>query len=322
MTTNKEELSEDKALPEKEYSLKNLEDCVQKLYDYRDHYFERNTIDDASKRKNDIDIQLKNTLDELDKFQDVIQKEDKPMFYYLKGKSLNVTADFDKNALDLLSKAVKLDPKLVDAWNELGECYWKNDNIKEAKNCFNGALAQRRNKISLRNLSMVYRQECATTKEQQIENIQKGVSYAKEALDLDLNDGNSWAVLGNAHLSNYFLISQNPRTLKMCMSAYNQAKRDIIARNNPDLHYNVGIALKYEEEYLAALNSFSRAQALDPTWDFPKIKEERLLKYLESVNELVATNGRMKGRKLQQLIQSIDNKPSIQDLLTVPLNFH
>lgn len=47
---------------------------------------------------------------------------------------------YSKEAEDLLSKAIKLDPKLVEAWNELGECYWKNNKLKEAINCFSGAL--------------------------------------------------------------------------------------------------------------------------------------------------------------------------------------
>lgn len=58
----------------------------------------------------------------------------------LKGKALNVMSQFDQAALDALSKAVKLDPKLVDAWNHLGECYWKNKDIESARNCFVGAL--------------------------------------------------------------------------------------------------------------------------------------------------------------------------------------
>lgn len=61
-------------------------------------------------------------------------------YYYLKGRALNVLPNYSKEAEELLSKAVKLDPKLVEAWNELGECYWKNDNLKEAENCFAGAL--------------------------------------------------------------------------------------------------------------------------------------------------------------------------------------
>lgn len=61
-------------------------------------------------------------------------------YYYLKGYALNVVPKYSKEAEELLSKAIKLDPKLVNAWNELGECYWKNNNLKEAINCFNGAL--------------------------------------------------------------------------------------------------------------------------------------------------------------------------------------
>lgn len=63
-------------------------------------------------------------------------------YYYLKGRALNVVPKYSREAEDLLSKAIKLDPKLVDAWNELGECYWKNNKISEAMNCFKGALKQ------------------------------------------------------------------------------------------------------------------------------------------------------------------------------------
>ena len=42
----------------------------------------------------------------------------------------------------MLSKAVKLDPALVQAWNELGECFWKRGDVENAWNCFQGALAQ------------------------------------------------------------------------------------------------------------------------------------------------------------------------------------
>ena len=33
------------------------------------------------------------------------------------------------------------EPNLVDAWIELGECYWKRGDVETAKTCFEGALS-------------------------------------------------------------------------------------------------------------------------------------------------------------------------------------
>lgn len=59
---------------------------------------------------------------------------------FLRGKALNVMPHYDPMAQDALSKAVKMNPKLVEAWNCLGECYWKNGQVEAARNCFVGAL--------------------------------------------------------------------------------------------------------------------------------------------------------------------------------------
>jgi len=58
----------------------------------------------------------------------------------LRGKALNVLPLYDREAQENLSKAVKLDPKLSDAWVSLGESYWKNGEVDAARNCFLGAL--------------------------------------------------------------------------------------------------------------------------------------------------------------------------------------
>ena len=42
-----------------------------------------------------------------------------------------------------------------------------------------------------------------------------------------------------------------------------------------------GIALKYEEDFKLALESFAQASALDPTWQEPRGQEAVLLKYLQ-----------------------------------------
>lgn len=70
---------------------------------------------------------------------------------------------------------------------------------------------------------MLARQETASNKEDRIKNVERGLQLAKEAVQIDPQDGLSWAILGNAHLSRFFVISQNPKILKQCISAYSQA---------------------------------------------------------------------------------------------------
>lgn len=72
---------------------------------------------------------------------------------------------------------------------------------------------------------MVLRQEQTSSIEERIKNVQQGVEYAKEAVSLDTTDGISWAILGNAYLSSFFIVAQSPSTLRLCMSAYMQAVR-------------------------------------------------------------------------------------------------
>ena len=66
----------------------------------------------------------------------------KPMVAYFRGRALNVTTAYNPEAEQLLSQAVKHHPSLVDAWNGLGECYWRNGKIQQAQHCFNGAISR------------------------------------------------------------------------------------------------------------------------------------------------------------------------------------
>lgn len=83
----------------------------------------------------------------LSSFSDSIN--DKAVFFMLQGKTLNVLPSYSPEAEEALSKAVKLDPKLVEAWNQLGENYWKKGKVPLAKNCFTGALNHVRNKYEI-----------------------------------------------------------------------------------------------------------------------------------------------------------------------------
>ncbi|XP_008558120.1 tetratricopeptide repeat protein 5 isoform X1 [Microplitis demolitor] len=285
-----------------------LTERVNSLYYYRDHYFENHLIEDAINKNNDIEKEMKETLGKFDEYNGYEIEGSRAKYYYLKGKTFNVVDRFVPQAEELLSKAVKLEPKLIDAWNELGECYWKKDDIKQAKNCFIGALPHGRNKTSLRNLSMVLRQESVDNHRQKIDNIRQGVEYAKEAVALDTMDGQSWTILGNAYLASFFTISQNPATLRLCMSAYLQAEKDVVAKSKPYLFFNKATALKYQEEYKLALEAFERAISLDPIWDVPRNKWDELLKYLKDVQNLITSKGRLKTKRLHQMIMGLDKK--------------
>lgn len=98
-------------------------------------------MSDAFNKVADVKKLLAETLKKFEDNKDVEPKE-RAQYFYLKGKALNVTPNYDSKAEEALSRAIKLDIKLFEAWNELGESYWKKEDILEAKNCFQGALKQ------------------------------------------------------------------------------------------------------------------------------------------------------------------------------------
>ena len=68
-----------------------------------------------------------------------------------------------------------------------------------------------------------------------------------------------------------------------------------------------GIALKYEEDFLSALTSFSAASALDPTWPDPATQAKQLMRYLQDIVTLTHQKGKLKAKKLSSLISSLDS---------------
>jgi len=72
---------------------------------------------------------------------------------------------------------------------------------------------------------MVLRMEKSSSLSDKSNNVEEGMKCAKEAVEMDAKDGSSWSVLGNAYLSSFFSITQNPSVLVLCKSAYAQAVR-------------------------------------------------------------------------------------------------
>ncbi|XP_059140737.1 tetratricopeptide repeat protein 5-like [Physella acuta] len=282
---------------------------VDELYTFRDHYIENFGLDKAGSKEEDVRKKMEECLQTIEKLQGDIKN--KAQFYLLKGRILNVTSKFSQEAEDALSKAVKLDPKLVEAWNHLGECYWKKEDISAAKNCFTGALNHTKNKVSLRNLSMVLRQLSGPPFEK-IKLIEESVDRAKEAVQLDITDGTSWLILGNAYLCQFFSAGQNPKVFKQCMQAYSQAEKDPVTRGNPDLHFNRAVTYKYQEDYQNALTGFSTAAQLDPSWVEARTKETELLNFLCDIQRMIDLKGKMRAKKMDSLVKSLVDREVAQ----------
>ncbi|XP_034836618.1 tetratricopeptide repeat protein 5-like [Maniola hyperantus] len=300
----------------------NLSKELQELYSYRDLFFENHPLEMASEKNKCVDEKKEVLVQKFESFDVDVQIPFalRAQFLYIKGRCYNISQTYDSRATQCLSKAVKLNPHLVDAWNELGECYLKNMNVKEAKASFEGALKHERNRLSLRCLSIILRQESSELKRNEIKPaILKSVDLAKEAVTQDIKDGISWTVLGNAYLCQYFMIAQDSATLKLCMSAYKQAWADPVAKGQPDLYYNKGVALKYSECYGEAIEMFNHACRLDPGWAPPKHERSELTHYLTEATRLVRTRGKLKAKRITTMVQTIDKK-MLGEYATEPYN--
>ncbi|XP_014923681.2 tetratricopeptide repeat protein 5 [Acinonyx jubatus] len=284
--------------------LQKLQELVDQLYAFRECYFETHGVEDAGRKQQDVREEMEKTLQQMEEV--VGSAQGKAQVLMLTGKALNVTPDYSPKAEELLSKAVKLEPKLVEAWNQLGEVYWKKGDIASAHTCFSGALTHCKNKVSLQNLSMVLRQLRTDTGDEHSRHVMDSVRQAKLAVQMDVHDGRSWYILGNAYLSLYFNTGQNPKISQQALSAYAQAEKvDRMACSNPDLHLNRATLHKYEENYGEALEGFSRAAALDPAWPEPRQREQQLLEFLNRLTSLLESKGKVKTKKLQSMLGSL-----------------
>jgi Flp pilus assembly protein TadD len=124
--------------------------------------------------------------------------------------------EYTKQAEENLSKAIKLMPSKGDAWDALGHVFWKKRDLEQAKKCFEGSLEQEENnKVALRNLSMVYRGITHNSNGEQFDeaerkqNYKQSIGLANKAISLDMTDSQSWYVLGNAHLTNFFVNNES-----------------------------------------------------------------------------------------------------------------
>eukprot|EP00927_Polykrikos_kofoidii_P032392 TRINITY_DN27612_c0_g2_i1.p1 TRINITY_DN27612_c0_g2~~TRINITY_DN27612_c0_g2_i1.p1 ORF type:complete len:1107 (+),score=258.45 TRINITY_DN27612_c0_g2_i1:27-3323(+) len=234
--------------------------------------------------------------------------------FYLKGRAFSLQPGMESVAEEFLTKAVKLNPQFLDAWNVLGEVYWNLQDFRQAQQCLEQAIEQcGANAVSSRSLSMVLRAleggKDGTTGDatSRAKNFARALDLAKEAVQLDLKDPQNWETLGNAYVGHFFVCKQRPDEINRALAAYAKAETAYVAqgKRNPFLHLNRGIAAKYVEDYNLALRSFQVAHEIGAA-----SAAEEAQRVVELVQKLAGYADKKGGLKVSRLRELKANFPN------------
>ncbi|KAK7078837.1 Tetratricopeptide repeat protein 5 [Halocaridina rubra] len=285
-------------------AIEQIKESVTKLYKFRDEYFTTHGTDAAANKNKEVQEEINKTLKFIDSIKDQVSIENKGELCFLRGRVLNATAEYSAEAEEELGRATRFN--LPDAWNELGEVQYKKGDLVAAQTCFEKALKLAQNKVYYRNMSMLMRSLPWKTGNEREQNVEKGLDYAKKAIQLDMGDGHSWLVLGNAYLASFFTIDSKLESLKNCKAAYNKAASDPLAALLPELHFSRFHLQWYEEDYAGALRSLQRASELEPSWLECKSKFDECHKFLAKLTLMVKNKGQISHRRLTTLSSEIN----------------
>ncbi|XP_024360737.1 uncharacterized protein [Physcomitrium patens] len=278
---------------------------IDSLYLVRDTFFPL----DPTIKKGRLDNLMRDLLVVLHDISSDCRKhpQRRAQWEYLRGKVLDVGPDYCKEAEEHLSKSVKLDPSMVDAWCCLGNCFWKKGDLTQAKNCFNIALSKGPNKKALQQLSMLERR----IGKDEAETVEESILHAKQAVSLDIKDGQSWYTLGNAYLTSFFVSGAWDRNkLHQSLKAYQNAEKDEMASANPDLHFNSATVHQYLEDYERALRGFEAASIRDPGLHADR-ELNKLVNLLSKLEDLIINKGRLKAKRLSIILSSLSANASL-----------
>ncbi|XP_073994685.1 tetratricopeptide repeat protein 5-like isoform X2 [Rhodnius prolixus] len=254
--------------------------------------------------------------------QEKLIAEDKLVYWLKLGQLYSMTKKDKQPAIDALSKVVKLDPSMPDAWNTMAECYWQGGDYDMAQKCLENSLKQVRCRVPLRNLSVICRKLALKYPDRTPLFLQAGIDLAKEAVDKDVKDGISWGILGNAYLSAYFNLNNDVTCAKLALSAYKQAVK-LSTTNNAELFYNQAFANKYCEIYEDALIALDNAIALENDWEQAIKLRIELLSFLNKVQYFHSSLGKQKPKrlaKLQKDLQNLQIAPFMKSLKAEPIS--
>ena len=164
-----------------------------------------------------------------------------------------------------------------------------------------------KNKTALRSLSMIIRTKETQSLEEKQKIAQESLDFAKKAITLDMSDGFSWYIYGNAFFYKAFIDKTQYKDLRLALSAYNKAQDKVSKYKNPDLFYNRGVVHAYLEDYQNAFNDFNEAHKIDETLGSDKLCKA-ILEIVKSTSKSIKNMCGLKPKKLAQILTTIPHK--------------
>ncbi|XP_078438987.1 uncharacterized protein LOC144709330 isoform X3 [Wolffia australiana] len=287
--------------------------AADELYTLRDSFFPADILEKDSKLKSlaDSALQILDAVPEAKRTSPL----QRASFEYLRGKILDVFPVYRKEAEDHLSKAVKLNPSLSDAWLCLGNCIWKKGDLASARNCFSLGLSKAPNKKILCQLSMLERKLAQgnghTLQLKTFDSISKilrtKLKVWKKAFGLP-KERSPWMLrmeilgvncLGNACLTSFFVNG---------VPDYNRLFQSIKAYQNA--------ANKYLQNYQRALTGFEAAALKDPGLNaFEEVR--KIVNVLDKIEDAMKVQFRKKNKDPPSSLFAEVSKSSSQGRATI-----
>lgn len=259
---------------------------------------------------------LLNHIENLLHNSDLIQSPlNKPKLFYYKGLIQQLISTKSSSSVENnLQKCIKLDPSNINAWNQLGEAYWRRHDLKQSLDCYEHAenceiseetvnlLGEKSKCETFRNLGSLLRQLPFKTEKERSLALEKSFKITKKALALNLNSGKNWQMLGNAY------ISLGSEGMQQADKSYKKAlELDSNLNFNSDLLFNYAQVFIYFGQFEKAIQNLQMVQILEPTWELAKNKLISVIKYLEKINFLIVHKGKLKNKQLLKYGEKLQN---------------
>ena len=113
-------------------------------------------------------------------------------------------------------------------------------------------------------------------------------------------------VLGNAHMTNFFVNNTSTKELESALKAYTQTERNL-KEPNPDLFFNRATIYEYLERYGEAIRDYNTAHQIDANLkaDF---KAGNIINFVVQTSNLVLSRKNSSKKLQHEMVKSIPCK--------------